>query len=341
VMGEDQRWRLYVLPLARSNDVVGYLVGLAPLGRLDQSIQSFRSMLLALGLLGLGVALISSRAVASQALQPIASIVHAAHGIAESRDLSCRISVPLQRDELGVLAETFNTMLTSIESAYRAQQRFVADASHELRTPLTTIQGNLEIIRRERAMAEPDRMEALAETEREAARLSRLVADLLALARADAGATLAQRPVDMDAIVIDTFHTARQLACGQSLSLEPFEPARVLGDEDRLRQVIIVLLDNALKYTPADGQVHLGLQVCGAQAEILVRDTGIGIPESDLPHVFERFYRADPARSRDSGGIGLGLAIARWIVEQHGGSITLDSTLDQGTTARVRLPLAS
>lgn len=337
----DQRWRVYVQPFTETAQVSGYIVALAPLGRVDESIGAFRRMLLGLGLLGLMVALISSRVVAGHMLHPIAAMVQTARTIAESRDLSRRIAIPAYRDELGVLAQTFNAMLVSIEGAYRAQQRFVADASHELRTPLTIIQGNLEIVRRERMMSEEDRSEALAETEREAARLSRLVTDLLALARADAGTILARRPVDLDSVVIDAFHSARQLARGQSLSLDPFEPAQVSGDEDRLRQVLIVLLDNALTYTPAGGQVCLGLHVCGDQAEVLVRDTGIGIAPEDLPHVFERFYRADPARNRNTGGTGLGLAIARWIVEQHNGTISAESGVAQGTTVRVRIPLAT
>jgi signal transduction histidine kinase len=186
-------------------------------------------------------------------------------------------------------------------------------------------------------------MEALDEATREAIRMGRLVADLLALARADAGLSVKHYPVELDVLVLEAFQEAHHLNHnGQELSLEQFEPVRVEGDADQLKQLILILLDNALKYTPAKGQITLNLQISKEaedQAELVVRDTGIGITEEDLPHVFERFYRADPARRRDSGGTGLGLSIAQWIVEQHKGRIELTSKPGKGTTVRVRLPL--
>jgi signal transduction histidine kinase len=334
----EQRWRVYVQPIQRDGALVGYLEALTPLGRLDSSIQSYRVLVLALGLIGLAAALLGGWAIASMALRPIARMATTAGGIAHSRDLSQRIAMPHHQDELGRLAGTFNEMLTSIEAAYRAQQRFVSDASHELRAPLTAIQGNLELLRRHPEMSSTDRDESLAEAEREAGRLTRLVADLLALARADAGIALQRRPVDLDMVVLDAFRTARPLASGQEVSLDPFEPAQVLGDEDRLKQLVLILLDNALKYTPVGGQVTLGLQQHNQQVEISVRDTGVGIAAEDLPHVFDRFYRADPARSRDPGGTGLGLAIASWIARQHAGEVMISSTPGQGTTVVIQLP---
>jgi two-component system, OmpR family, sensor kinase len=188
-------------------------------------------------------------------------------------------------------------------------------------------------------MAVGEREEALVEAEREAHRLSHLVADLLVLARADAGIALKRTAVELDAVVLEAFRTARQLACGQALTLEPFEPVAVAGDEDRLTQLVLILLDNALQYTPAGAYVTLGIRREGSDAEIVIRDTGVGIAPADLPHVFERFFRADPAHCRNPGGSGLGLSIARWIVEQYGGNIMLASTPGSGTTATVRLPL--
>jgi signal transduction histidine kinase len=162
---------------------------------------------------------------------------------------------------------------------------------------------------------------------------------LLVLARADAGVSLNRCPVDLDAVILEAFREARHLCQGQTLTLDPFEPARVDGDEYRLKQLVLILLDNALKYTPSSGQVTLGLHRRGTDVEMMVHDTGVGIAQEDLPLVFERFYRADPARSRDPGGTGLGLPIAHWIVEQHGGEIKLESQPGCGTTAIVRLPL--
>jgi signal transduction histidine kinase len=240
-----------------------------------------------------------------------------ARGITGSRDLSRRVETPPHPDELGKLAATFNTMLESIETAYRAQQRFVADASHELRAPLTATQGNLGLLNRHAEMPEADRAEALAEMTREAERLTRLVADLLALARADAGVPVRQGPVDLDTIVLEAFRCARGLAHGQILVLDPFEPVQVSGDEDRLKQVLLILLDNALKYTPTGGQVTLGLARLETNVQITIQDTGQGIASEDLPHVFERFYRADPggepARPGDARG-GLSAAFSRFIL---------------------------
>jgi two-component system OmpR family sensor kinase len=335
----EQRWRLYVLPLQNTGASSGYIEALTPLGRVDASIRAFQVTLPILGVVSLLVALVGSWAIAGNALRPIAKMIQTAQSIALSRDLSRRVESPAHRDELGRLAATFNEMLASIEAAYQAQQRFVSDASHELRAPLTAIQGNLDLLNRHQAMPEAERKETLAEMTREADRLTRLVADLLALARADAGVPLKHRLLDLDAVVLDAFREARQLARGQTLVLDPFEPVQVVGDEDRLKQLLLILLDNALKYTPAGGQVTLGLRHSNAEVEMLVRDTGVGIAPGDLPHVFERFYRADPARGRDPGGTGLGLSIAQWIVEQHGGKITINSQPGQGTLVTVCLPL--
>jgi len=338
VITREQRWRVYVLPFHTTRST-GYLEALTPLGRLDASIQAFQLTLPILGLASLLIALLGSWAIAGNALRPIARMIQTAQTITLSRDLSRRVAPSAHRDELGRLAATFNEMLASIEIAYQIQQRFVADASHELRAPLTAIQGNIELLRRKPGMSDADREEALAELERESARLSRLVADLLMLARADAGIALKCCPLDLDALVLDAYSVARHLSHGQILQLDPFEPAQVEGDEDRLKQLLLILLDNALKYTPSGGHVTLGLRRQGTDVDILVRDTGIGIAPEDVPHVFERFYRADPARSRDPGGTGLGLPIAQWIAEQHEGVIRLESQPGQGTTALVRLPL--
>lgn len=339
----EQRWRIYVLPLRQSGSgtLSGYVAALTPLGAADASVQTFGAMLLALETGGLAMAVAGSWIVSSRALRPVTRMGQTARTIARSRDFSRRIETPPHQDELGGLAATLNEMLTNLESAYRFQQRFVADASHELRAPLTAIQANLELLQRHPEMTEADRGEALTEAARESTRLTRMVADLLALARADAGIPLRLSLVDLDAIVLEAFSSARQLARGQTLMLDSFEPVQVRGDEDRLKQLLLILLDNALKYTPSSGAVTVGLRCEGDEAEIVVRDTGVGIPQADLPHVLERFYRADPARSRDPGGTGLGLSIADWIVRQHGGRIAIASSIGEGSTVTVRLPAAS
>jgi two-component system, OmpR family, sensor kinase len=336
----DQRWRIFVLPLNAGHDRGGYIEAFTPLGAVDRSMEVFRLLLLGLSALGLTVALAGSWLIAGRALRPVDRMTEAADSIAHSRDLSQRIAMPRHRDEIGRLARTFNMMLTSIQGAYTAQQRFVSDASHELRAPLTAIQANLELLQRHPEMSDADRSEALAEAERESSRLGRLVADLLALARADAGLPIRHAPVDLDAVVLDAVATGRTLARGQVVTLDALEPVQVLGDEDRLKQLLLILLDNALKYTPTGGRIEVGLQRAGDEAEVFVRDTGVGISDQDLPHIFERFYRADPARGRDPGGTGLGLPIAQWIAEQHGGRIAITSRPGEGTDATVRLPSA-
>jgi PAS domain S-box-containing protein len=220
-----------------------------------------------------------------------------------------------------------------------AQRRFVADAAHELRAPLTAIQGNLELLERYPNMSEADRAEAVREAARESRRLARLAQDMLSLARGDAGLNLALHPLRFNELLLEVWRDARHLAHGQRMELGALETCVVNGHTDRLRQLILVLLDNALKYTPEKGSVHLELRVTPAHVMVCIKDTGAGIPADQLARVFERFYRADESRSRETGGTGLGLSIARWIAEQHGGEVWLESQVGVGTTAFVQLPV--
>jgi PAS domain S-box-containing protein len=225
-----------------------------------------------------------------------------------------------------------------------AQRRFVSDAAHELRAPLTAIQGNLELIERFPNMNPEDRNASLSDAAREAARLGRLVTDMLALARGDAGRDLLLSPLRLDAILEQVFNTMRPLATQHRLEHGAFEAVVVEGHRDRLSQLVMILLENALKYTPTHGTVRLESRVNGDHAEFRVIDTGPGIATEDLERVFERFFRADKSRARsddDPGGTGLGLPIARWITEQHGGKVWLESEVGMGTTAVVQLPLAA
>jgi signal transduction histidine kinase len=288
---------------------------------------------------GTAVAAIGSFVVADRALRPVAAMTQTARAIAASRGFARRLEDTGGKDELGRLARTFNEMLSSLEEAYRLQQRFVADAAHELRAPLTAILGNLDLLSRASGMSAEERSEALEYADAEARRLSRIVSELLTLARADAGQRLEKRPVDLDRVLLDALADMRTVARGRRLEVENFEPAVVQGDADRLKQLLVNLMDNALKYSPSDALVTIELRNSFGEAILTVRDDGIGISADDLPHVFERFYRADPARSRDPGGTGLGLAIAKWIVEQHEGAISIESSTGLGATVTVRLPL--
>ncbi|HEU5318635.1 MAG TPA: HAMP domain-containing sensor histidine kinase [Chloroflexota bacterium] len=288
---------------------------------------------------GVVLALALGWLMAGEALRPVSTLTEAAAEIARSRGFDRRVPPTPDRGELGQLTATFNAMLASLERAYEAEKRFVSDASHELRAPLTAIQANLDLLERRPDVDAAEREEAVREAAREARRLGQLVSELLALARADAGVPLRTEQVELDRVVLETVAAARHLTNGHELRVERIEPAVVDGDPARLKQLLLILLDNAAKYTPGSGRVSVAMDRRDGQVCVTVRDTGPGIPADELPRVFERFYRVDAARTRDPGGTGLGLPIARWIAEQHGGAVALESVVGEGTTAVVRLPL--
>ncbi|MFD1733699.1 ATP-binding protein [Deinococcus malanensis] len=279
--------------------------------------------------------------VAGSALRPVDRLTRAARAIAQSRDLGRRVRTGGARDELGRLATTFNGMLESLETAWQSQQRFVGDASHELRAPLTVMRGNLELLRRHPHLDAAEREEMLSDIERETSRLTRLVEDLLLLARSDAGVTLACRPVSLRAVAQEAMRGARLLAPALRLALHADDrPYMVSGDHDRLKQLLLILLDNAIKYSPEGSTVTVYLDQQGGEVLLSVQDQGSGIPPEAQPHIFERFYRADPARQREPGGAGLGLPIAQWIASQLRGTLEVQHTGPDGTTFCLRLPAA-
>jgi signal transduction histidine kinase len=302
------------------------------------SLDRLRLILLGVGAAGVAIAVLGGWVISSSALRPIRRMIETARAIALSRGFSRRIEVRSDaRDELAHLGRTFNDMLASLDDAYRRQQRFVADVSHELRTPLTAIQGDLELLARD--LPDRDRAATLAEALREARRLARLVDDLLVLVRADAGPQpFVPKPVQLDEVAMEVFRELHAQA-GQRLEVVDLDEARVLGERDRLKQLVLILADNALRYAP-DGNVSLSVGVERSLAVLRVEDEGIGISPEVARRAFERFYRGEDAQRLDPGGTGLGLAIARWIVERHGGSIALERRDPRGTRAVVRLPAA-
>lgn len=330
------RWRVYVLPTGTGSQ---YLAATTSLGQIDGAVAAFGRLMVLTAVIGTVVTFLLGLVLAKRTLRPVVTLT--AGALAQSRAFSRRITDAKDQDELGRLADTFNEILSGVEEAHQVQQRFVAAASHELRAPLTVIQANLELIqRRAERMSAEERTQAVGEAYAEATRMARLVADLLSLARADARVPLRREAVDLDRVLLDVMGEARHLVRGQRLEVTEFEPVVVQGDPDRLKQLVLILIENAIKYTPDDGRITVSLQRVGGRATIKVRDTGIGIGPNDLLHVFERFYRADSARSREKGGTGLGLPIARWIAEEHGGSVDLESALGAGTTATLKLPAA-
>lgn len=263
-------------------------------------------------------------------LRPLAEITSVALQITRADDLSRRIPDRGRNDEIGDLTHALNQTFQRLENLFKSQQRLLADVSHELRTPLTTIRGNLDLMQRMGDMDE-DSIEIMQD---ELKRMSRLVGDLLLLARADGGSTpLRKVELELDTVLFDVYRQIQPLSMEKNvqLNLVNIEPTRIYGDIDRIRQLLLILVDNGIKYTPTGGRVNLELYGEGDRAVIRVEDTGPGIPEEHLPHIFDRFYRVDKARSRHLGGSGLGLSIANWIVKSHGGTIQVDSKVGQGT----------
>jgi heavy metal sensor kinase len=278
----------------------------------------------------------------TRALRPVDQITQAAQMI-NPHDLSQRVTVPQTGDELQRLAETVNQMLQRIESAVARITQFTADASHELRTPVALIRTRAEV-----TLAKPRNVDqyrdALKELLAESERTTALIENLMTLARADTGSeTLNFNRTDIGEIAREVSTQAQTLSEAKQLHWSvaiPDAAIWVRGDADALRRLLLILVDNAVKYTPPAGSISLALQSNGSHAEIRVRDNGIGISADDLPHIFDRFYRADKARSRELGGTGLGLSIGRWIANAHGGDIQVETSTPNGTTFVVRLPIA-
>ena len=339
--------RMRALPLV---DEVGQPAGsLLIAARLDDVIETLhrlRDLMLLAGLAGIGLAAALGWRSARTALRPVEEIGATAQEIGVTGDLSRRVSSS-RKDELGRLAGAFNTMLDRLEAAQQAlsrtvdtQRRFVDDASHELRTPLTIMRGNLELLERDPNMSAEDRLAALRDAIEEAERMTRLVDDLLALARVDAGMTMPDTDVALGALVRDVADGARPAAGARTISVTIGSyDVRTRGSEALIRRLLENLTDNAIKYTPPAGTVSITLISEGTEAILTVADDGIGMKPEELAHVFDRFWRSDSSRERP--GSGLGLAIAKAVAEAHGGSIEAASEPGAGTTFTVRLPSAT
>jgi signal transduction histidine kinase len=316
------------------------------LAGVERSLRLLRTILIAGGLAVLLVAALLGLGLAAALLRPLARMRVTAQRIGDERDFSRRMPVENDaHDELGRLSQSFNQMLAELEQAnlglkttLDSQRRFVADASHELRTPLTAIRTNVEFLARVPSARTEDRLEALRDVLTELGRMETLVGDLLALARLEAAATRpARRGFRLDHLLVDVHRDAIRVAPAKlEVTLGPVPEVWVSGDRDDLRRAVWNLVDNAIKYTPA-GRVDLRLQAGNGVAELTVRDTGMGIPEGNLDHVFDRFWRAPGVRGM--AGSGLGLAITRWVAQAHDGSITVESVVGHGTTFALTLPV--
>jgi len=291
--------------------------------------------------LALALASLGGLWLTKKALSPVDRLTRAAERIGRG-NLTERVEEPRSRDEIGRLAATFNQMISRLEQAFERERHFTADASHELKTPLAVLRGEIEVtLRRERTPEEYQRV--LHSSLEEIARLTKLTEDLLTLARSDADeSVLEHERVQFDQLSADACAYIAPLAASAGVALtydSPLSAVVVEGDQKRLTQLLVNLLDNAIKYTATGGSTRLGLSVEGSSAVITVSDTGRGIPAEALPHIFERFYRQTDPRDSRVTGFGLGLAISKWIADAHGGSIEVESRPGAGSTFTVRLPL--
>lgn len=337
-----QTVRLYSVALIDNDRIFGVIQVGESLAQLTLTLQSITIALLVIAPLVLLLGAIVSYWLAKRAFRPIFQLTRTARNI-KAGDLHQRVPVPPAKDEVYDLALTLNEMIGRLELAFTQQRRFVADASHELRTPVAVIRNITDV-----ALVQPLNLDEyvtlLRDINAESERLGHLINDLLALARADEDQIpLDEEEIRLDLLACDVAATMEPLAIERNitLNLQKMEPAIVQGDTARLIQVMMGLVDNALTYTNADGTVDINVETHEGSASFSVRDTGIGIAAEDIPHIFERFYRADPARSRVAGGSGLGLAIVDWGVRAHGGSVSVESQVGQGSTFTVTLPLAS
>lgn len=356
--------------LKQNGEVFGMLQVAAYSGREDRFLTELRTTLIFSLIVVLLIAFSISLFQARQALRPIEHVIRASNQIQNGSDLSMRIPHSGPNDELGRLTDTLNGMLGRIETtyneldeAYKAQRRFVSDASHELRTPLTTIRGNIELLERmwlpalgageeqqdanQPQLSDKERQrimltrEAMDDIAGEAKRMSSLVNDLLALARADAGFEMEKSVQPLLPLVEDVARKAQLLPRNSEWrigNLSAIENVEVYAHADFLRQLFFIFVENAFKYTPS-GYVELRAIRSGDQAGIMIKDTGIGMASKEVPHIFERFYRADESRGQTSG-TGLGLSIAKWIIDEHGGSVEVSTREGEGTTFIVWLPVA-
>ena len=309
----------------------------------DAFLNDLRQALVFTGLSTMGIAAVASWLMTNRAMSPLATVTRTASEITRADDLSRRIPVLSKRkDEVGQLINTFNQTLERMEELFLSQRRFVADVGHELRTPLTAIKGNADLMRRV-GLTDDHALDSMV---KEIDRLIRMVGDLLLLAQAESGnLPLDLQVVELDTILLEVCQQAYVLTKDKKqLRIGEIDQVLVKGDQDRLKQVMLNLISNAIKYSGEDGEIEVRLGKRDGAAYLAIQDDGPGISEEDQERIFERFYRAEKSRFRfaedDGKGFGLGLSIAYWIVYNHGGKIEVDSNVGEGSTFTVRLPLA-
>ncbi|MCP4540909.1 MAG: HAMP domain-containing histidine kinase [Chloroflexi bacterium] len=342
---EGERLFIHSEPIFTEQQVTSVIQVARSLADQDQYLNTLRRNLF----VGSGVAIIiafgAGWILSGLVLRPVNRITQTARAIGAERDFDRRVQHTGPNDEIGQLATTFNVMLTELQAAYQQQRQFVADVSHELRTPLTTLRGNLALLRRKPSISADDRVDVLDDMADESDRLVRLVNDLLTLARAESGRALRNDPVRVKPLIENVCGQARLLAADRTITCDSLADVAVVGDHDALKQVLLSLVDNALKHTA--GPITVTANLDGPETRgsgkplvsIRVQDSGPGIDPKALLHIFERFYRGKEARTRP--GIGLGLPIAKALIEAHNGTISVESQVERGSVITVTLPQAA
>ncbi len=331
--------RVVTVPLVVEEESSGWLQVGVSMAEIRHTLRLLRIGMFISVVFSVCVSVVVGWIVIGQALSPLEKMADIAKRIASTNDLSQRIPVSAaQSNEIGRLVLTFNQTFVRLERLFNTQRRFLADVSHELRTPLTVIKGNVGLMRLMKSFDE----ESLTTIEKEVDRLTRLVGDLLLMAQAEAGRLpLKMVSVRLDELLLDVFEEMLLLSNGKhDIQIGDFGPTIITGDRDRLKQVLLNLGVNAVNYTPEDRRIYLDLKTQGDWVGIIVSDEGQGIPKEELGYLFERFYRGEKSRTRNSDkvGFGLGLPIAYWIVRNHDGRIDVETTEGEGTTFTVWLP---
>lgn len=332
--------RVITMPVLRDGTLVNLIQVGTSLEGVKETMRNLRIFLFTGVPTVLLLSALVGRFLARRSLEPVAKITHTARDIASGGDLSRRIPVPAVQDEIGNLALTFNDMMDRLERSFAKIRQFSSDASHELRTPLTVMKGQSELAL-SKLRKPSEYQEVLSSNLEEINYMSHILDDLFILARADEGQLpMESERVNLVTVIEDVCKNVEILAEEKEIEIKIayLESAEVVGDGHRLKQMVWTLLHNAVKYTPEKGLIKITLQDLGDYAFLSIQDNGIGIPETDLPWIFDRFYRVDKARSRSEGGSGLGLSICKHIVEMHNGTIEVDSKVGEGTRFKIRLP---
>ncbi len=342
----NERLLIYSRPVSDTQEAQKIVQVALSLAHVDEGQGFMRNVLIAINSVLIVAAFGTGWILAGITLRPIHRLTQTAQAIGAKRDFARRVEHTGPNDEIGQLASTFNTMLTELQAAYMqveqtlgAQRRFVADASHELRTPLTTLRGNIGLLRRKPPISAADQADVLQDMVDETERLMRLVNNLLVLARADAKKSLRSKPVAVQPLLEDVCRQIRHLNLQQTIVCQSNAASAIKGDADALKQILLALLDNALKYTPINTTITITTTDTDDHVIIRLADNGPGIDPTLLPHIFDRFYRGNVARTGD--GAGLGLAIAKELTEAQQGTITVQSQAGQGSVFTLTFPKES